>query len=69
MGKSTFINLLIGNLHKDKGEIFYDNLNFELLRYQGLDAINIGICPSYNVLSQNLTVYNHLKVISILKRL
>ena len=68
-GKSTFINLLIGNLFPKKGNILYESENFFINRFTLSKKINIGICPSYNVLTPNLTVLDHLLIISRIKNL
>lgn len=68
-GKSTFINMLTGIYQPSQGSIIYDNKNFRDIRKTDTKALNIGICPSYDIFSEELTVYNHLKIIAMIKRL
>lgn len=62
-GKSTLINILSGIHQSDQGEIYWEGKNFHKMK----KSLHIGICPSFNVLFDNLTVYEHLKVKSYFK--
>lgn len=68
-GKSTFINMLTGIYKPTKGQILYDNKDFREVRLYGSSELNIGICPSYDIFSESLTVYNHLKIIGLIKNI
>ena len=64
-GKSTFINVLTGIEEKDSGEILWKDKEIDILSYN----INIGICASFDILYQNLTIYEHLKIICLIKNI
>ena len=66
-GKSTLINILTGIYKPTSGKIIYKNKNFRDLQIK--NKIKIGICPSYNTLFDTMTVYQHLKMISIIKNI
>lgn len=64
-GKSTFINVLTGIEEKDSGEILWKDKEFENLNKN----INIGICASYDILYHSLTIFEHLKIICLIKNI
>ena len=66
-GKSTIINILTGLYKPTTGNIFYGDQNFRDLRKSSSVSLNIGICPAFDVLFPTLTVYNHLKIIGLIK--
>lgn len=64
-GKTTFINILTGIYEKTSGDARYKNLKiFENMEeYRRL----VGICPQHDVLFDQLTVTEHLRLFSIFK--
>ena len=68
-GKSTFINILTGVYKPTEGSISYGKYNFRDLRKYSNNTLNIGMCPSFDILFNNLTVYNHLKIIGLIKNI
>lgn len=68
-GKSTFINMLTGIYKPTEGQIFYGKQNFRDLRKYAASLLNIGICPAFDVFFPQLTVYNHLRIIGMIKNI
>ena len=70
-GKSTFVNILTGIYRPTSGSLLWKNKDFRKMKRnaQKLFDFNIGICPSFECLFENLTVYNHLKVIGLIKEI
>ena len=70
-GKSTFVNILTGIYRPSTGSLLWKNKDFRKMKRnaQKLFDFNIGICPSFDCLFENLTVYNHLKVIGLIKEI
>ena len=64
-GKSTILNLASGLFKKDKGEIFFLNKKLSSENFSS----KIGFCASENILMENLTVFQHLKLFSIIKNI
>ena len=64
-GKTTAINMMTGLLRPDGGGIFYDDEdfagNFEQIRKK------FGLCVQKDILYENLTAYEHIELISLLR--
>ncbi len=67
-GKSTFLNILTGMMKPDSGALKWGNLDFRELRKTG-GILDIGICPAFNILWNNLTVNDHLYIVSMIKNI
>lgn len=64
-GKSTLINILIGRLNKNYGDIsLIDNMNKKI--YTKLDNL-VGVCPQQDIIFPHLTVRDQLYLFSIFK--
>ena len=61
-GKTVLLNILTGLLKADSGSVIYNSKN--IITPQGLKYFHkiIGICPQEDILFQNLTVEEHLKL-------
>lgn len=70
-GKSTFINILTGLYKPTSGEILWKGKDFRKIKRdaRSLLDLDVGICPSFECLFENLTVYQHLKMISFIKNI
>ena len=57
-GKSTFINILTGLYRVTSGRILWWGKDFKEMKRNNLNSqeLNIGICPSFECLQENLTV-------------
>lgn len=64
-GKSTLINIITGIYSQTKGRIFYDRRDFREI--QETNSFKIGICPSFDVYFNDMTVYQHLRMMSFLR--
>ena len=62
-GKSTLLNVLTGVYEASGGAIELDGEQVPHL--QTSRHLKLGICASHNVLFDNLTVYQHLKMFSL----
>jgi ABC-type multidrug transport system ATPase subunit len=61
-GKSTLINILTSVIKKSSGKILINGDNY----FEYYNNLKIGICPSFNVLFENLTVKEHFRFKEIL---
>ena len=61
-GKTVLLNILTGLLKADSGKVIYNSQ--QILTSQGLNQFRkkIGICPQEDILFDNLTVEEHLKL-------
>lgn len=59
-GKSTLISIIAGNLKADNGEIMYCNRPFGLAPE---DRQLVSVCPQYDLLWNELTVYENMKIV------
>ena len=61
-GKTVLLNILTGLLKANSGSVIYNSQN--ILTPQGLEYFHkiIGICPQEDILFQNLSVEEHLKL-------
>jgi ABC-type multidrug transport system ATPase subunit len=69
-GKSTLINILTGFLHPSEGEILWNDEVMFGGKSQGINElrqVGIGICTSKDILYESMTVYEHLKLASLVK--
>lgn len=68
-GKSTLINILTGIMRPSRGSIFWnDRVYFSDSKPENtLNQVGIGICPASDVLSEMMTVYEHLKLVAFVK--
>jgi len=63
-GKTTTINIILGILKPDKGEVIIDGMNLKQFRSQILNKVNFF--ASYAPLPGNLKVYENLYIFSLL---
>lgn len=68
-GKSTFVNILTGIYSPSEGNIYWKGKDFRVLKKSEETKLNIGVCPSFDCLQENLTVYQHLKIICLIKQI
>ena len=61
-GKSTLLNILMGFVDKDKGQIFVDGMDYDIRKNEILS--NIGYMPQKNIFDKNLNVYENLSFYS-----
>ena len=68
-GKTVLLNILTGLLSADSGSVIYNSEN--ILTPSGLNYFHkiIGICPQEDILFENLTVEEHLKLFCKFKSL
>lgn len=66
-GKSTLINVIVGLLKRNSGEIFFDGKSVSELGETYLE--NIGYLPQYPKFYPNYTVYEFMHYMSVLKAL
>ena len=66
-GKSTLINILTGLYQCTSGSAIYDSNN--ILTPEGIEQFRnvLGICPQYDILFNELTVEEHLKLFCVFK--
>lgn len=66
-GKSTMIGILTGLLDMDSGTALVSGMNVET----DMDLIRkrMGVCPQFDILWDELTAYEHLKMFAELKKL
>lgn len=66
-GKTTLINMMIGVLNTTGGKIFINNLDVE----ENIDEIRkiLGVCPQFDILWDQLTAEEHLKLFCKIKNL
>ncbi|UYV62551.1 ABCA3 [Cordylochernes scorpioides] len=57
-GKTTTMSMITGMISPTYGTVFINTYNIKT--HVGKIRSNLGICPQYNVLFDNLTVYDHL---------
>ncbi|EFC37581.1 predicted protein [Naegleria gruberi] len=64
-GKSTLFSLIVGLLKPNDGNIYINNLNVNT----NIDDIRskLGICPQDDLIFQNLSVLDHLRIFAIIK--
>mmetsp|Transcript_37996 Transcript_37996/g.34033 ORF Transcript_37996/g.34033 Transcript_37996/m.34033 type:complete len:92 (-) Transcript_37996:2670-2945(-) len=65
-GKSTLLDLMLGMIEYDRGDIYFDDV--ELYRESESIRRNIGYCPQKDIFYDDLTVGEHLKMILTLRK-
>ena len=69
-GKSTFMNIVLGLLKPDYGDIFLDKTKLTTLPIHERSKIGIGYLPQYTSIFRGLTVYeNLLGIAQIVKKI
>jgi len=63
-GKSTFMNIVLGLLKPDYGDIFLDKTKLTTLPIHERSKIGIGYLPQYTSIFRGLTVYENLLAIA-----
>ena len=66
-GKSTTISMLSGLYEATSGQAIYDNMNILLDSNMDIFRSRLGICPQHDVLFEELTVEEHLKMFCVFK--
>ena len=66
-GKSTTISMLSGLYEATSGQALYDNMNILLDSNMDIFRSRLGICPQHDVLFEELTVEEHLKMFCVFK--
>ena len=59
-GKSTFMNIVLGILKSDFGDIFLDNTKLTTLPIHERAKIGVGYLPQHTSIFRGLTVYENL---------
>ena len=59
-GKSTFMNIVLGLLKSDFGDIFFDNIKLTNLAIHQRSKLGIGYLPQQTSIFRGLTVYENL---------
>ena len=68
-GKSTFMNIVLGLLKPDYGDIFLDKIKLTTLPIHERSKIGIGYLPQQSSIFRGLTVYeNLLGIVQIIKK-
>ena len=64
-GKTTLINIMTGLLNATSGKVFISNFDISIFGQEIRKSI--GICPQFDILWENLTAREHIKLYSMLK--
>ena len=69
-GKTTTFNILTSMIEQDSGLVLLDNQPSSLGDFYSLfQTVNVGLCPQFNGLWDNLTIKEHVQIYGLLKGL